>query len=106
MRAQGGRAKVDAEAGAPDADGSVLVQISVGRHFVVLIALVAFDRAKINEAGLRDTCIVLGHFRGYQIDMDIRTIGSLKIAEPQYALAVGKLMNRGCPGGLVRETAE
>jgi len=79
LRAKGSGAKVDAEAGAPDADRLVLVQVGLCGHLVVLIAFVALQRAEIDEACLLDRVVVLGDVGGDQIDVYIRSIRSLEV---------------------------
>src|SRR5215468_1433888 len=101
LRAKRRRSEIDAEAGAPDADGLVFVQVGMRGHVVVLVALVALERTEVDKSGLGDGGIVVGHLSGDQVDMHVGAVRSLEVGEAEYALTVRELMNRRCTFRLV-----
>jgi hypothetical protein len=98
--------EVYAEARAPDRDILIFVQIGVRWDVVVLVALVTFHGAEVNETGLSDRVAAFLVFSGGQIDMDIGTVGSFEFSQTERALSISELVDRGDALRFVRETFE
>ena len=62
-RAQPGLIEVNAKARAPDGDVFEPIQVGIGRDVVVLLALIAFHGAQVNEAGLLDGIVAFFNLR-------------------------------------------
>jgi hypothetical protein len=82
MRSKGCCAEVDSKATAPNGYRPVFRQVNVQRQVIVLIPYVALERSYVDKPDIGHCLAVVGIFGGYQIDLNIRAVGSLKFAEP------------------------